>query len=471
MSAPLPWPQRSTPLRAWSAVVVLTLAYILSFVDRLVLAVLIEPLKRDLLLTDVQIALLHGTAFAVFYSIVGVPVAWLADRWSRKRIIVLGMLLWSATTALAGYCRSFPQLFACRMGVGLGEAALTPAAYSLFSDLFPRDRLARAIGVYMTGGVLGSGIALLVVGALLGHFEAHPEALAWALPGLAPWQKTLVMVGVPGLLFAILVQAVVRDPRGTALRSADRASARVASSQVAGAQIESETGSSGLWRHLRSEPRPFAAATLGYAFLTVYAYSFVTWTSSFLVRSFNLPAADAGALVGLLMLTAGIAGPTAGGMLCDRMLKRGHALAPLHIMAIGFALLPVPTAVAFLSPALAYSVAGLCVSVLIFSGLLTTGPAAIQLIAPPAHRASAAAVSLLVSNIVGLGLGPLSVALCTDYLFPGPTGLAMALSVVLIAAALLGLLSTRLAPRAARGDKAAAAPVAAASAATPGSTE
>lgn len=438
MSTPLPWPAQSTPLRAWSTVVVLTLAFILSMVDRLVLAVLLEPLKRDLQLTDVELALLHGTAFAVFYSVVGLPLAWLADRWSRQRIIVLGMVLWSATTILAGYSRSFLQLFACRMGVGLGEAALTPAAHSIFADLFPRDRLSRAIGVYMTGGVLGSGIALLAGSALLRYFEAQPDALGWMLPGLAAWQKTLVAVGAPGLLLAILVHVVVRDPRRQiALRTPDAASTQVASTTQ---------GTPGLWHHLRREPRPFVAVTLGYTFVTVYAYSLTTWTSSFLVRVYDLPAADAGALFGLLMLTAGVTGPLAAGALSDRMLKRGHALAPLRVMAIGLALLPVPTALAFLSPALAYSVAGLCVSILLFTGLLTTGPAAIQLIAPPDFRASASALSLLVSNTVGLGLGPLAVAIGADYVFTGKAGLAMALCVVLIAAAVLGLMATRLAP-------------------------
>ncbi|MGH8240091.1 MAG: MFS transporter, partial [Steroidobacteraceae bacterium] len=314
-SSRLPWPAGSTPLRAWITVVVLTLAFILSFIDRLVLAVLLEPLKLDLQLTDVQLALLHGTAFAVFYSIVGLPLAWLADRWSRQRIIVLGMLLWSATTVLAGYSRSFPQLFICRMGVGLGEAALTPAAHSIFAELFPRDRLSRAIGVYMTGGILGSGIALLLGGMLLRYFEAQPEAFEWALAGLVAWQKTLVSVGVPGLLLAILVYAVVRDPRTErALRAADAAS---------------KPGDTSLWQHIRRNPRPYAAVLLGYMFVAVYSFSFFTWTASFLVRRYELAPADAGALFGILMLTAGVVGPTASGMFSDRMRARGHALAPL----------------------------------------------------------------------------------------------------------------------------------------------
>ncbi len=159
----------------WYVVVICMLAYVFSFVDRQVLVLMIEPIKRDLHLTDTQFSLLNGFAFSLFYAVMGLPVAYLADRYARPRIISLGIALWSIATALCGLSQHFVHMFVARMGVGVGEAALSPGAYSMLADYFPKEKLGRAIAVYSLGSFIGGGVAFLIGGyviALLKHASA-----------------------------------------------------------------------------------------------------------------------------------------------------------------------------------------------------------------------------------------------------------------------------------------------------------
>ena len=156
----------------WYVVLVCMLAYIFSFVDRQILALMIEPIKRDLDLSDTQFSLLHGLAFSLFYAFMGIPIALLADRYSRPRIIAIGVAFWSLATAVCGLSRNFAQMFLARIGVGVGEAALSPATYSMLSDMFPRDRLGRAVGVYSIGSFIGGGLAFLIGGYVINLLKA-----------------------------------------------------------------------------------------------------------------------------------------------------------------------------------------------------------------------------------------------------------------------------------------------------------
>jgi MFS family permease len=389
----------------------LTFAYVLSFVDRLIVTVVVEPLKADLLLSDVQIALLQGTAFAVFYAIMGVPLGRLADAVNRKRLIAAGVLLWSIATMSCGLSTTFAGLFMARVLVGVGEAALSPAAYSMFADTFPRDRLARVIGIYSTGGALGNGIALLAGGALLKWFAGQGD-FSWPLLGtLAPWQSTFVVVGLPGIAVAALVLFSLREPPRV------QHGALPSLGDVAG--------------RLRGGRKAYVPIFVSWSLNAVVGYAYISWAPVHLIRSFGLDPGDAGMLFGIVMIACGVAGPILGGLACDLGTRRGMGDAPLRVTQWGFVLLVVLGATTFIAPGLALTLALMCGMTLVFTGLLTLGPVAIQLITPGRMRGQMTGVNLMVGNIAGLGLGPLLAAILSDTLFAGEIGRGVAVTVCL----------------------------------------
>ena len=190
---------------AWYTVGVLTLAYLFSYIDRQILSLMVGPIKRDLGLTDTQFSLLHGLAFAIFYTLLGIPIARLADNRNRRTLIAIGVALWSLATAAGGLARNFGQLFAARVAVGVGEAALSPAAYSMLADRFPGDRLGKAICIYSSGVFIGIGLSFIIGGILVAGLEAAGGLMVPLLGTLTPWQATFLIVGRPGLLVAVLV--------------------------------------------------------------------------------------------------------------------------------------------------------------------------------------------------------------------------------------------------------------------------
>src|SRR5690242_6845565 len=214
-----PFPPRRT---AWYALFVLMLCYTLSYVDRQILAFLVEPLKTEFAVGDMKIGLLQGVYFAIFYTFVGLPMGWLADRYNRRNIVALGVLFWSVMTALSGAARSFVVLAFARMGVGVGEATTNPCVFSIIPDLFPKERLSTAFSVYMMGIQLGSGLALIIGGVVVQAVMQMPPTQIPVLGTLSPWRLTFLVVGLPGLLLTLLVftfreparRALLRDETG-----------------------------------------------------------------------------------------------------------------------------------------------------------------------------------------------------------------------------------------------------------------
>jgi len=204
--------QRPSNAYAWYVVAVLTLTYTVSFIDRQIMSLMIEPIRRDLNITDTQVSLLIGLAFAVFYTLLGIPIARLADRRSRRTIIAVGIATWCFMTAFCGLARSYAQLFLARVGVGVGEAALSPSALSIISDYFPKRTRGRAIAVYNTGISLGTGLAMIVGGALVAHVMVSPPVRLPFVGELYAWQTVFMLVGLPGLFLALLM-FTVREPR------------------------------------------------------------------------------------------------------------------------------------------------------------------------------------------------------------------------------------------------------------------
>jgi len=419
------WPR---PAVGWYAVTVLTVAYVLSFIDRSILTLLVGPIRADLGITDTQISLLHGLAFAIFYTTLGIPIALLADRLNRRNIIAIGIAVWSVATAVCGLARSFWELFAARVSVGVGEAALSPAAYSMIADLFPPQRLGRALAVYTVGAFAGAGLAYLIGGAVVGAVSGAQSVTVPLLGEVRTWQMVFFLVGWPGLLVALWM-LTVREPARRHQRPLG------ASNSIAAALLD-------CLRHMRLHWQAYTAHLLGFALLGLVFNATIAWMPSYLIRVFALVPAQAGFWVGITLLVFGTAGVLTGGWLTDRWSARGHPDAAMRV-GLTCAVCTVPFALT------ATIVPSLSTGIVLFAGLIffTSMPfgaaaVAIQILTPPLMRATASSMYLCVLNLIGLGAGPTLVALFTDYLFgdDAAVGRSMALTAALVLLPAIALL-------------------------------
>lgn len=389
---------------------VLLLAYICSFADRTVLGLLVEPIKADLGLSDTGISLLSGLAFALFYTFLGLPFGWLADRVHRPRLIMIGVLVWSAMTAACGLARSFAALFAARIGVGVGEATLSPATYSLLPDYFRREELGLATGIYASGVSIGGGLAMLLGGMAVAWLEASGPLDLPLLGLLRPWQLAFVVLGASGIVVALLVLTVREPGRGPNRKAAPRLG------EVRG------------WfsRHRRA----YLPIFLGYALMVIPSYALVTWIPPFLMRSHAMGPAEAGGTLGLIMLVASTAGMIVGGLWSDRLARAGHGDAPLRVVLVSIA----GQAPLFIAAMLVSGKAA-CLALLtgaVFALSLNGGlqGATVQTITPPTMRGQMTAAYLLCANLIALGLAPTAIGLINDRLFGDPARLGDALALV-----------------------------------------
>ncbi|SAL83709.1 major facilitator transporter [Caballeronia arvi] len=401
----------------WYVVVICMLAYVFSFIDRQVLALMIEPIKRDLHLTDTQFSLLHGFAFSLFYAVMGMPIAYLADRFARPRIIATGIALWSIATAACGLSQSFVQMFASRMSVGVGEAALSPGTYSMLADYFPKEKMGRAIGIYSLGSFIGGGIAFLVGGYVIALLK-HASVFTLPIVGeLRAWQLTFFIVGLPGLLVAFVFMLTVRDPARKGLAQDDTGNVkRVAMGDAL--------------RFIASHRKTFFCHYIGFSFYAMGLYCLMSWTPAFYMRRFGLTPVETGYMLGIVMLVANTTGVFCGGWLNDWLLRRGRTDAPMRAAWIGAACMLVP-AIAFTQTAsLGASLAWLVAAMFFASFPLPTSAAAMQALAPNQMRAQISAMFLLVSNLIGLGLGTTLVALVTDKVFGSPLAVGHSMALI-----------------------------------------
>lgn len=199
---------------AWYALALFVIVYIFNFIDRQILSILAESIKADLELDDAQLGFLYGTAFAVFYSLFGIPLGRLADSWYRGKLMAIGLALWSSMTALSGFANSFAMLAAARVGVGIGEASASPAAYSMIADYFPKEKRATALSIYSAGLYIGGGLALPIGGFIISEWARRFPDTATAPLGLLPWQAAFLAVGLPGLLLAVWIWNLKEPMRG-----------------------------------------------------------------------------------------------------------------------------------------------------------------------------------------------------------------------------------------------------------------
>lgn len=411
----------AAPARGYAFYVlgILLFVYTLNFIDRIVIGVLAAPIKAELALTDTQLGLLGGTAFALFYTALGIPIGWLADRVSRMWIMTASLALWSAFTGLCGVVQTFAQLFLARLGVGIGEAGGTAPAYSLISDYFPPSQRARALGVFSFGVPIGSGLGL---------------ALGGIVATLVDWRAAFIALGLLGLLIAPVFLATVREP----VRGALDGHVRPAPAH----------GVREVLAKLARKPA-FWALSFGGGMSSIAGYGLIFWMPSFIMRSFGLTLMDASLFLAGLVLTGGVTGVWLGGWLADRLGRRGKAAYAL-VPATAFALL-LPFQVAALlagSPVVAFVI--LLVPEALRLVWLGPGITAIQHLVPPGMRAMASAIFLFVNNLVGLGIGSLLIGALSDALTArfGTEALRYALVAVMcfyaLAATLFFLASRRL---------------------------
>lgn len=421
-----------SPRYAWYVVAVLTLIYVFSFIDRQILNFLVAPMRRDLGITDTGMSLLMGLTFAVFYTLFGIPLGRLADTRNRRGILAAGFLTWSLFTTLCGFARGFWHLALLRMGVGIGEASLSPSAYSMISDYFPPERRATAISVYSTGIFLGNGLAMVLGGMVL-NFASAQEV--WTLPLIGatrPWQLIFFAVGLPGLLCAALL-LTVREPRRREMRSHQPPPLR----EVAA--------------YMRTNSQTFLCHNFGIAFFSVTAYGFAAWMPTLFMRVHGWSPAETGLKLGLCTLILGPLGIVCGGRLADHLKSHGYRDANMRIMLIAaVAWLPIALA-CVLAPSPTIALLLFLPSQFLQAFPFGAAPAAITEIMPNEMRGQAAATYLFINTLIGLGFGPTAIALLTDYVYRAdqllPYSMATISTCSLTIAALLlfhGLASFRL---------------------------
>ncbi|MFI5401195.1 MAG: spinster family MFS transporter [SAR324 cluster bacterium] len=410
---------------AWLVCIVLLIAYVFSFLDRSIISLLVIPIEHDLGLSDTEVSLLQGFSFALFYALLGFPIARRVDSGSRRAVIAWGILAWSLMTAACGLASRFWHLFLARVGVGAGEAALLPGAVSLLADCFPPRRRGLALGIFATGIFLGGGLAMILGGLLIKALERVHVALP-LLGDARPWQLVFIAVGLPGIAVSFSVWALREPPRIGSASGTDRVPL-------------AEVGA-----YFRANARTLTCHIVGFTCLAFAGYAGAAWIPTLFIRSYGWSAAEIGVRYGLVALFTGALGSVAGGWLGDRLEARGHRDGKFRVgIAAGLGTIPFGIAFPLVSDgrlALLLLTPGLFFISFVW-GLST---AALQEIVPNRMRGVATAVYTGFLNLAGVGLGPTSVALVAQYGLGGPAHLNAAIALVVPAGALASALVFRL---------------------------
>ncbi|MBJ8481867.1 spinster family MFS transporter [Acinetobacter vivianii] len=410
----------------WYVVVICMVAYILSFVDRQILSLMIEPIKQDLMLTDTQFSLLQGLAFSLFYAFMGIPIAALADKKSRIKIISIGIAFWSLATAACGLSKNFIQMFIARLSVGAGEAALSPAFYSIVTDLFPKEKLGRALGLYAIGAFIGSGLAFLIGGYVISLLKNVDMVVLPVIGQLKTWQLTFFIVGLPGVLLALVMILTVKEPKRKGLKLDQNG-------QVIQASFKNSIA------FIKTHKKTFFCHFIGFSFYTMMLYSLLGWAPAFYMRHFGLDASQTGYILGIIILIANTAGALFCGWLIDYFSKKGYSDAAIQAGMIGCAALVLPS-VLFTQVDNMYLSFGLIFIAMFFSTFpIPASAAATQMLTPNQLRAQVSAKFLLISNLIALGVGTTAVALLTDKYFENTLMVGNSISIVNAIAGIIGV--------------------------------
>lgn len=400
------WPRRKY---AWYVVSVLTAAYTLSYIDRSVLGLLLEPIRRQFSLTDTQVSLLAGTAFVLFYVAMGLPLGRLADRANRRNLIVAGVFFWSLMTTACGLAGNFWQLFAARVGVGVGEATLAPAALSIISDYFPPDRRARPIATYTMAVAIGAGLAYIAGGAVSAAVASMPGLHLPIVGSVDAWQVTFMAVGLPGIIFTPII-LTIREP----LRRGVRWSTSTLASQ---AKLPVAPVREVLNFMRRENPQTFLVLFLAHGGFAMHSTCLIVWMPTVFVRRFGWSAGQIGLAMGLVILVFASLGILASIAIASRLQARGSTDALMRTsLLMGLALTPLGIFLPLASsPAIALVV--MAPYMALSFGLFAMSLPILQLITPNQMRGQVSATFAFFNNVIGLMLGVTFVALLTDYVF------------------------------------------------------
>ena len=384
--------------------VMLTLVYVFNFIDRQLLVILQESIKKELHLSDTQLGLLSGFTFAIFYVTLGIPIASLADKSNRRNIVAISLSLWSLMTALSGRARNFVQLLFARIGVGIGEAGGSPPAHAMISDYFPPEKRATALSVYSTGIYIGILIGFLIGGYLNQHLG---------------WRTAFLVLGIPGVIFSLLFYITVKEPRRGATDIHATASDKPHS------LVE-------VIRYLYST-KTFVWLAMATGLHVFCIYGLFNWAPSFLARLHGMKTSEIGVLLGLILGIGGAIGTYGGGWLTDYFGKKDKSwYLKIPAYAIIISIFCAAGALFLQSNFLSVACLGLCVS--LHSMYLGPSIAVVHSLVPASMRALASAILFLVLNLIGLGFGPLAVGMISDWLAPslGVESLRWAMSIVIL---------------------------------------
>jgi len=400
--------EESTSIRAWWTLATLVILYIVSMLDRQIIALLINQIKTTLRITDLQVSLVYGLAFAVFFCLAGLPIGYAIDRYARRPIIFAGVVVWSLATAGCGLATQYWHLAVSRFAVGAGEAVLSPAAYSLLADIMPKRRLSLALGIFGIGGAVGTGFALGLGGYIISRIP--PAGLTTPFGHFEPWQLTFIIVSLPALLLVPLVFTFPEPKRR----------------DVVAIQ---KPGIGETLAFIRSRGRFFGRFFIGNGVLVLCSYGFAGWVPTFLVRRFGMTMPVASSWVAGCALLAVPVGLLMLGQIADRLFVRGHRDSHMKL----FSVVGMVYAVFSLLMASAQTPTVALIAIFIiflFSGISAIA-AAVPLTTPNQFRGQVSSVYLLVTNLLGTGLGPTMVALFTDKYFHSDAMVGWSIAAVL----------------------------------------
>lgn len=410
-----------SPAYAWYAVGVLVLLYIFSMADRQVIAMVVDPLKSDLGLSEIQVALLQGFAFVLLYATAGIPLGWAVDRYSPRLLIFQGVLFWSVCTMLCGLSTGFWSLFLARVGVGIGEATLTPAAYAIIGRSFPKDRIGLPTAIYMSNSVVGTGAAFALSGMIISGLSGMSPVRVPLIGELGVWQSTFILMGAPGLLLCLLALSLPRFGNEPG-------------------QIRAPI--TPMLPFIRTHWVLLSSHFVAFALIGSCVGTMLYWGPAAYARMFDWTPAEIGWKFGLTFAIGGPVCIIAAGAVADRLFRAGildaHLKVPIATTAIGAVCLIIGLLLG--DGRSSFALAG--VGVVVMVAWAGPGGASLQLIAPPSLRGRLTAIWLLTNSLIGSAAGPLIVAAITEHVYRDPQriGWAMVICITVAAPAGIGLL-------------------------------
>ena len=418
-AAPARYPK---PLRAWYAMGVICLAYVFGFMDRIIVGLLTPAIKADLGFTDSEMGIIQGLAFALFYTLFGLPIGWATDRWNRKWLLSIGTAVWSLATAACGLSRSFWQLFSARVGVGIGEATLNPCTASLIGDLFEPKSRPKAFGVYVMATAFGSALTYLLGGALIAFVMQEPDFALPLVGKVAAWQAVFIIVGLAGLIPALLMATTVREP----------------GRQNLAADIDASASWNDTFRFLKLNRRTLVCHHFGVAFVVLAMYGWINWMPAYFLRIHEWGVARFSVIYGVLGGATGIISALSSGYITNWFKAKGYMDGAYRTVLIGGIVLTIFTTLAPLMPTPMLSIAMFALGGLVVNFAPAQALTALNEITPNQLRGFVVSIYILVIGIGGAGLGPFAVGWVTDNIFADEQAIHYSMSLVTLVMGVIG---------------------------------